>query len=132
MVGLVAVAAGGLTGCAPDPEPPQDVARAFYDAVLAGDGETACAWLLPDVAETVAEDEGAPCGEALTTGELGAELRERGADPAVHDATVAGRQAQVRLGGDTLFLALSGTSWVITGAACSPEPDQPYDCEVAL
>jgi hypothetical protein len=44
---------------------------------------------------------------------------------------VAGRQAQVRLGGDTVFLARSGDGWVVTAAGCDPRPDRPYDCEVA-
>lgn len=109
----------------------RDVAVAFSAAVAAGDGDAACALLAESVAQRVAEDEEAPCAQALSEGPVADDLAERAADARPGEVRVAGRQAQVRLGGDTVFLARSGTGWVVTAAGCDPRPDRPYDCEVA-
>ena len=42
--------------------------------------------------------------------------------------TVAGRQAQVLLGGEVTFLAASGGTWLVTATACVARPERPYDC----
>lgn len=119
-----------MSACAPTGEDPARVAQAFAEAIDSGDGTTACALLAPLVAEAVAEDAKAPCDVALGSGDVGDDLRDRGAGHAAAQVRVAGRQAQVRTETDTLFLARSGGSWVVTGAGCDPRPDRPYDCEV--
>ncbi|MFC8190539.1 hypothetical protein ACFUMH_02615 [Cellulomonas sp. NPDC057328] len=129
----LALTSAFATACSGPPasSAPVAAAEAFYAAVAAGDGEAACALLLPDAAEAAADDADAPCAEALTSGRAGDELASRAGgrgDPTVH---VAGRQAQVLLASDTVFLARSGDGWVVTAAGCDAVPDRPYDCEVA-
>ena len=41
-----------------------------------------------------------------------------------------GGNAQVKLTGDTLFLSETSAGWRITSAACTPQAEAPYDCEV--
>jgi hypothetical protein len=49
----------------------------------------------------------------------------------VRRVDVHGRQARVRLAGDTLFLARFDAGWKVVAAGCEPQPDeQPYDCMV--
>lgn len=128
-----ALVAASLAACGPGSaaRAAEDVAVAFYSAVADGDGDAACALLAGSVAQTVAADEEAPCGWALSEGRVADDLVERAADARPGEVRVAGRQAQVRLGSDTVFLARSGAGWVVTAAGCDPRPDRPYDCEVA-
>jgi len=128
-----ALVAASLAACGPGSaaRAAEDVAVAFYAAVADGDGDAACALLAGSVAQTVAADEEAPCGRALSEGRVADDLVERAADARPGEVRVAGRQAQVRLGSDTVFLARSGAGWVVTAAGCDPRPDRPYDCEVA-
>jgi len=125
---LVAVV---LSACAPPGDSASDTARDFYAAVAAGDGDAACAALAPLVADAVEDAEQAPCADALTTGDLGEDLLSRAGGAGDPRVRVAGRQAQVRLGADTMFLARSGDGWVVTAAGCTARPERPYDCEVA-
>ncbi|AEE46216.1 hypothetical protein [Cellulomonas fimi] len=107
----------------------RDVVRDFYDAVDAGDGARACALLTPGVVETVEEDEGVACAEALVDGDLADLLRSRA--PATDaQVTRAGGEAQVRTALDTVFLTASGTSWLVSAASCDPRPPRPYDCDL--
>ncbi len=39
-----------------------------------------------------------------------------------------GRQAMVRMRGDTLFLSQFTGGWKVVAAGCTRRPDQPYDC----
>ncbi len=93
----------------------------LLDAVAAGDGAAACALLAPDTVETVAEDE--PCAEAI----LDQDLPQPGA---VVGADVYGQWAQVRLDGDTIFLAAFPGGWRVVAAGCTPRADRPYRCSV--
>lgn len=132
---LAALVGVALSSCAPPRDEAADTATGFYTAIADGDGAAACAALAPAVAAAVEDDAGSPCPEALTSGDLGDDLRDRadaaGATSGGAAVRVAGRQAQVAPGTDTLFLARSGPGWVITAAACTARPDRPYDCEVA-
>ena len=115
-VGLAALAlvTATLAGCAgPGAAEAQDVVEDLAGALAAGDGDAACALILPDAAD----------------GPL-AGLAAAGPDVVVEDVHVAGRQAQVVTATDTVFLALSGDAWVVTAAGCTPRDDRPYDCEV--
>lgn len=127
VLALVVVAAAACSSPAQVRDEVADVAQEFYAAVDAGDGDAACALLAPAVVEAVEDEEGEACAEALTSGDLGAELGSR--TPA-GDMTVrrAGGQAQARTPQDTVFLAASGDTWVVTAAACDPRPPRPYDC----
>ncbi|WP_309133754.1 hypothetical protein [Cellulomonas sp.] len=107
-----------------------DAAERFYAAVADGDGEAACALLLPDAAEAAADDADAPCALAVTSGAIGDDLASRADGLGTATAHVAGRQAQVLFAADTVFLARSGGGWVVTAAGCDSRPERPYDCEV--
>lgn len=124
---LVAAAAG----CAgPGDADAQDVVDRFYAAVAAGDGDAACALLLVASAEELAEEEQEPCPEALLDpAGPGAVLGERAAAASV-ETVRAGSQAQVLTASDTVFLARSGDTWVVSAVGCDPRGERPYDCEV--
>ncbi|NXY95434.1 hypothetical protein HYE82_13760 [Streptomyces sp. BR123] len=83
--------------------------------------EQACALLAPETRKAVAE--ASPCGPALAGKRL----------PATAGAAVTqtfGRQAMVRLTGDTLFLSQFDAGWKVVAAGCTPRAEQPYDCLV--
>jgi hypothetical protein len=126
---------GLLAGCgaAPSGEDAVVTSREFFDAVAADDLVGACELLAPATRESLEEETGAPCVEALGEGETGLALRSVAVavqDTSAPSVTVAGRQAQVVAGDHVTFLAVSGDSWLITAAACAPRPDRPYDCEL--
>ncbi len=133
-VGLAALAlvTATLAGCAgPGAAEAQDVVEDLAGALAVGDGDAACALILPAAADALAADEGEPCADVVTApdGPL-AGLTAAGTEVVVEDVHVAGRQAQVVTATDTVFLALSGDAWVVTAAGCTPRDDRPYDCEV--
>ncbi len=127
---MLAVAGVALTGCVPA-RPASgsavDVAAAFYAAVSRQDGAAACGLLAPVTVETLEDDADEPCTEAVLDGEVGETLTARSGGTS-GSATVAGRQAQVVLADDVLFLTVSGTTWRIVAAGCDPRLDRPYDC----
>ncbi|MCK9795691.1 hypothetical protein M1843_18240 [Isoptericola sp. 4D.3] len=126
---LVAAAAVGCSG--PGDDDARDVVSRFYAAVADGDGAAACALLLPGAADDLAEEEQAPCPEALLDpAGPGGVLGPRAADAAVEAVHRAGSQAQVVTASDTVFLARSGDTWVVTAVGCDPRGERPYDCEV--
>jgi hypothetical protein len=130
MVALALLVAGAVAGCGPSVEAPRQVALDFYTAIGEQDGDAACAVLALSVAEAVAEDEGGTCADSIMSGEVGADLVERAGGVVPQDVRVAGRQAQVQVGTDTVFLARSGSGWAVTAAACDVRPERPYDCQV--
>ncbi|QES47254.1 hypothetical protein DEJ50_04825 [Streptomyces venezuelae] len=46
----------------------------------------------------------------------------------IREAEAYGRQAIVRMAGDTLFLSLFTAGWKVVAAGCTPRPGRPYDC----
>ena len=48
----------------------------------------------------------------------------------VTSVEVWGDDAQVRIGGDVVFLTETDAGWRVTAAACTPREERPYDCEV--
>ncbi|NUT32808.1 MAG: hypothetical protein HOV79_07000 [Hamadaea sp.] len=119
MLGLAVAAA--LTGCASTQEPEVErVATAFEDTT--GDAQARCELLAPNTLAALEENESEPCVEAIRS--LPLEAGE------VESVEVWGRNAQVRTTGDTLFLSQTDAGWRITAAACQPNGDAPYDCEV--
>ncbi|GEK20910.1 hypothetical protein CXY01_14300 [Cellulomonas xylanilytica] len=120
-----------LVGCGiarPGTETAGTTAEEFYRAVAADDGPGACALLAPTTVEALEEDSGEPCDEAVLDGEVGDTLTARADDAAGPTARVAGRQAQVVLTTDVVFLTVSGDHWLVRAAGCDARPDRPYDC----
>ena len=112
-----------LTACSASSEPAvRAVAASFQRAVGQHDAATACA-LLSDEARARLESASArPCPKALPA------LALPGGP--VESTQVWGGEAQVGLGTQVLFLAEFRSGWRVTGAGCSPRPDQPYACTV--
>jgi hypothetical protein len=110
-----------LTGCSSlQQSDVEHVATTFEDQ--SGDPQARCDLLLPTTRAAVEEQEQASCADAI--GDLplaGGEVRE---------VQVWGGQAQVKLGGDTLFLAETSSGWKVSAASCTPREELPYDCQV--
>src|SRR3954452_11720444 len=88
-----------LTGCASASEPDvAQVAAAFEDP--AGDPQARCDLLAPATLATFEADASAPCSDAI------AQVPLPGGQP--RSVEVWGGDAQVRLGGDTVFLTETG------------------------
>jgi len=97
----------------------------FAQAVSAGDGARACALLTPDARDAVETASGVECATGIG--------RLRLAVPsavAPGDTQVYGRAAMVDRDGSALFLARSGSTWLVRAAGCTPRTDAPYDCTV--
>ncbi|TFV68251.1 UNVERIFIED_ORG: hypothetical protein E4P37_00775 [Bacillus sp. AZ43] len=116
----LALGAGALlTGCSSMQEPRvEEVARTFTDPAV--DPAERCDLLAPTT--LAALEEQSSCAEAVE--QL---VPDGGAVTAVE---VWGGDAQVRLTGDTVFLAETGTGWRVVAAACQARDEAPYDCEV--
>ncbi|MEU9235997.1 hypothetical protein [Streptomyces subrutilus] len=95
----------------------------FVRAVASGDHDAACRLLAPETREALEQEEREACGPALGA----EEIPKAGA---VRHTEVYGRQAMLRLDGDTLFLSLFGDGWKVVAAGCSPQGEQPYQCEL--
>ncbi len=117
-----------LPGCAsvagPDAGAAGTAAERFHAAVAAGDGLAACSLLAPTTARERAGAEEAPCPEAVLAVDLPAAATSL-------EGHAYGRQAQVVLDGDTVFLTGSGADWLVVAAGCTPRPERPYDCTIA-
>ncbi|MGI5525283.1 hypothetical protein ACQEUX_30680 [Micromonospora sp. CA-259024] len=93
----------------------------MLSATGAKDGTAACALLAPDTAAELEQSADKPCAEAV----LAEGLPEPGA---VVGTDVYGQRAQVRLSGDTVFLAVFPGGWRVVAAGCTARGDKPYDC----
>jgi hypothetical protein len=114
-----ALAALALTGCASTEEAEVErVATTFEDT--SADPESRCGLLAPKTREQL-ETSGS-CASAL--GDLPLEGGE------VESVEVWGGDAQVRLTDDTLFLTRTSAGWKVAAAACTPQAEGPYDCDV--
>jgi hypothetical protein len=110
-----------LTGCASASQPDvSTVATAFEDP--SGDAQARCDLLAPATLATFESDSSASCADAL------ADVPLQGGE--VSSVQIWGGDAQVRLGGDTLFLTQTDTGWKVTAAGCESRGEAPYDCEV--
>ncbi|RLK23872.1 hypothetical protein DER29_1757 [Micromonospora sp. M71_S20] len=97
------------------------VTTRMLDAVAGRDGTAACAVLAPDTVAELEQSADKPCAEAI----LAEDLPEPGA---VVATDVYGQRAQVRLDGDTVFLAVFPGGWRVVAAGCTARGDKPYDC----
>ncbi|MFE9636118.1 hypothetical protein [Streptomyces sp. NPDC006463] len=124
-IGLCACVVGALlAGCGASAVR-VDGARAagegFERFLAAGDHAAACRLLAPQTRGQLEQDEQKGCAEAL-----GAEELPR--TGAVRTTEVYGRQAMLRLDGDTLFLSQFSSGWKIVAAGCTPQGERPYQC----
>jgi hypothetical protein len=124
LAALVLACTPVLAGCAAADRPDVDsVVTHFYDAYDRRDGATACSLLAPAARQEVEQASGVSCSRGL----LQEHLPRAGS---VSRTTVSGDQAQVRLGGDTAFVAKFPGGWKVVAVGCSPKPGRPYDCQV--
>jgi hypothetical protein len=99
-----------------------DAALRFTTAA-ADDASTACDLLAPATRQEL-EDQNGPCASALPDQDL-----PQASAPG--EAEVYGKDAIVRLRGDTLFLARFSDGWRVTAAGCiAGSQDRPYTCTV--
>ena len=111
-----------LTGCASTQEPEvQRVATAFENS--AADPAARCDLLTPKALSALEKNGSQSCADAIGQLPLGG--------GSVRSVQVWGGDAQVKLSGDTLFLTETHAGWKVSAAACTPNADAPYDCEVA-
>ncbi|RSS84173.1 hypothetical protein EF918_01435 [Streptomyces sp. WAC06614] len=115
------LAASGCGGPAAREDAAAAVGAAFAAAVTAGDHVRACALLAPQTRQELEQNERKNCPSAFASQEL---PRARG----VRGVEAYGRQAMVRMTGDTLFLSLFTAGWKVVAAGCTPRPERPYDC----
>ena len=110
-----------LTGCAASSEDDvRAVATAFEDP--GGDPQERCDLLAPATRTVLESDASAPCADLI--GDLPLVAGD------VTAVEVWSGDAQVRLGGDVVFLTEPDDGWRVTAAACEPRSELPYDCEV--
>jgi hypothetical protein len=113
-----------LSGCAPvgdRAESAASTAERFLQDVKDGNGSGACTVLAPATRDELEKSEQKPCDEAI----LEEDLPEPGN---AGETSVYGQWAQVRLTGDTVFLATFPGGWRVVAAGCTPQDDRPYDC----
>jgi hypothetical protein len=115
--GACAVLAGCASAQAPDVE---QVATTFEDP--SGDPQARCDLLIPTALAAFEESEGTSCAEAI------GDLPLQGGS--IESTEIWGGNAQVKVGGDTLFLSETTAGWRVAAAACTPQGEKPYDCEV--
>ena len=115
-----------LAGCAGTQDSATgSVAEQLVEAVRDGDGAAACDLLAPPTRSELESSSGSPCEEAILEEDLG----DGSGDVRVE---VYDTSAQVRLGGDTMFLSRYDGHWLVVAAACTPVPGRPYDCSIGL
>jgi hypothetical protein len=119
----VLLLAAGCTELNPGSGEAAATAQQFHQLVDAGKTGAACRLLAPGTAEEI---------EGGNPGSCAAKLSRLGLVPAaaVLESQAYGREAQVRLDGDTVFLTRSGDRWVVTAAGCTARNERPYLCEV--
>ena len=97
------------------------VALRMLTAIASDDGATACDTLAPATLEELEESAEQPCAQAILDEDLPAPGQ-------VRQSRVYGQWAQVRLTGDTVFLAVFPGGWRVVAAGCTPRGERPYDC----
>ncbi len=116
---------GGCGASAAREDGATDAGRRFAAALAAGDFRTGCALLAPQTRDEVEEDGRTPCAAGLREAGLPAAGAPLGVD-------VYGREALLRMAGDTLFLSQFDAGWRVTAAGCEEQAmaDEPYRCSV--
>ncbi|BCW06290.1 hypothetical protein NtRootA1_24280 [Arthrobacter sp. NtRootA1] len=111
------------TGCAVDTSGATKVAEDFHRAVNTSDWAAACDLLQPTIRDKSKEKDGDDCQTHLAS----VHLRDPGE---VVKTEGYGREALVQFERDAVFVAVSGSSWRVTAAGCTPREEIPYSCEV--
>jgi hypothetical protein len=118
-----AVASLLAAGCAtPGSDAVTRAADDWLAAARAKDAAAMCRLLTPAAAQSVATGD-QTCDQAV------GDLSLPGDGP-VGAVQVWSDRAQVKAGTDTLFLTRIAGGWRVSGAGCTPQRDQPYDCDV--
>ncbi|WP_155855950.1 hypothetical protein [Cellulomonas sp. URHD0024] len=132
LLGAACVGMLVLTACAgrPAASAAAGTASAFYSAIGSSDGAAACGLLTPAARHTLESDADESCDEAVLGGDVGTTLEERADPRPASTVSVAGREAQVVLSTDVVFLTITGSTWRITAVGCDPRPQRPYRCVV--
>lgn len=113
-----------LSGCATGEEDAvRRSADEFEAAITDQDGAAACALLAPVTRSELEQSSGTSC-------EKGVLEEVAPTDRATGRVQVFGTMAQVRYGGDTVFLTEFREGWRVFAAACEPRGAKPYDCKV--
>ncbi|MCZ7437316.1 hypothetical protein O7598_13000 [Micromonospora sp. WMMC241] len=122
MVGAVmAMTAVGCASVTARVDAAAGVAVRMLSAVADRGGGAACSLLAPGTAAELERSTGKPCAEAIVNAGLPA-------SGSVLAGEVYGQWAQVRLTGDTVFLAVFDGGWRVVAAGCAGRGDEPYDC----
>lgn len=104
----------------------EERAAHFYAAIASDDGAAACDDLAPKARESLEQQEGKPCAEAI----LGQRLP---ADTGQGDTRVYGSMAQVEYAGETAFLSRYDEGWLLTAVGCGrASGDEPHDCKIEV
>jgi hypothetical protein len=125
VTGLAAVL-GLLTACAslaPDTDAAAVTATGFQHALADRDGAAACATLAPTTIESLEENTGEPCAQAVLDQDIPSAQE-------VITSAAYGQGAQVVLDHDVVFLAAYGDRWLITAAGCQARDNRPYQCSI--
>lgn len=110
-----------LVGCAPEGSGAEAAASSFREEIASGNTAVACSMLGQEALEKAGGE--TECEEQLESLDLG--------DSSTPVRTeIYGRNAIVEFDNDAVFLDSSGSGWKISGAGCTPQGEQPYDCEV--
>ena len=120
----VAFAAFVLVGCGNTQEDPVlEAADAFYGAVAAQDGASACDLLTRVTRSELEQSSGKPCDQAVLEEKI----------PSVQEPVTVhafGTMAQAAYDADTVFLTRFGDRWLVTAVGCSLGESGIYDCQV--
>lgn len=126
---VLALSAGAalLSGCSslgPDEAAAGEAAQEFFAAVRSGDGGEACNLLSEDVQTDLEQTADQPCSTAILEQDLPSAER-------VTEVLAFGRNAQVVMDSDVLFLSVADGGWKILAAGCRPRASAPYDCTLS-
>lgn len=113
-----------LAGCSPTSQRPAvvGVATQFVNAIDKHDGKAACKTLTDNAQSGAGGAMNTPCQKAVLN------VKENGSS--IHGVQIWGDSAQVKIGGDVLFLRHLKTGWLIDAAGCMPQPHVAYKCDV--
>jgi hypothetical protein len=121
------VAATALSSCAGTQDAAAgSAAQDFLSSVQQQDGSAACTLLAPAARSALEDSSGRTCEEAVLEEDVGAPGSPVSTE--VYDSA-----AQVRFDSGTVFLSQFDGTWLVIGAACTPQPgDRPYDCSIEV
>lgn len=120
---VLLVTVSGCAGSNPGTSEAATTALDFHHALDSGNYPRACGLLIPAAVEKLEAGAHGTCAEKLAQLDVPVAA-------SVRESASYGRNAQVVMDQDTLFLARSGNGWKITAAGCTARGERPYDCEV--